>query len=471
MQKLLTKIQEIALRKDIPLYVVGGAVRDRGLGLPSIDIDFATPANGFMLCRDIALELKATFVPLDEQEEIARLVYRGLILDFARFKGGVATIEEDLGKRDFSINSIAVPLDGWLKSRDLSWAIDPFGGTDDLQDRMIRVTYAEAILDDPLRMIRGFRLLSLPDFCLDPSFLDDVHEHRATIANVSVERIVSELHLIMMCGRAGEIISQMAECGLLSEILLEVTAGQGVDQPPSHHLDVFEHNLEALRCMDQIVANPRQFFPESAEIFHTYLQTPGRVLWLKWAALCHDIGKTMTFKETDGKITFYNHDHKGARIFHDMAKRLTFSNRDIDQVTLLVSQHMRPFFLCNNLREGGVSTKACLRLAKAVGDDLPGLFMLAMADSLAGKGENKPERMEEEISTLFELMHATIEEKIRPVLSGPPLLTGKDLIGVGLAPSPLFKEILEEVEQLHVEGVLCDRDAALLWLEKRERGV
>ena len=465
MQNLIILIQNIALEMDVDLYVVGGAVRDRGLGLKSPDIDLATPVNGMVLCRHIAVEIRATFVPLDEKEQIARLVYHDLIVDFARFKGRVATIEEDLGKRDFTINSIAVPLDIWLVTDDLAQAIDPFSGRADLQQRCIRLTYDKALADDPLRMIRGFRLLSLPDFYLDPSFVALVNSNKSKISAVSVERILAELHSIMASARAGAIVLQMVDCGLFAEILPELTDGRGVAQPSSHHLDVFDHNVEALRWMDQIVQDPARFFPDLKDIFIEYVKVPGRILRLKWAALCHDIGKTQTFKEDNGRITFYNHDHKGARVFRDMARRLTFSNRDLDQISLFISQHMRPFFLCNNLREGGVSTKACLRLARVIGDDLPGLFMVAMADSLAGKGKNKPEKMEEELGDLFQLLHTTIEEKIRPVLNGPPLLTGKDLIQAGFKPGPLFKIILEEVEQLYVDGKVQDRAEALVWLK------
>ncbi len=464
MHNLVTTIQRIVHRMNIDLYVVGGAVRDRGLGRSCIDIDFATAVNGLTLCRDIAAEIGATFVPLDAEEQVARLVYAGLIVDFARFKSGAQTIGEDLGKRDFTINSIGMHLDDWLTSSDLAHAIDPFGGREDLHKKCIRMTSARAVADDPLRMIRGFRLLSLAGFVLDPQFLSCVANHKSQISQVSAERILYELHLIMKNGAAGDIIRQMAECGLLAEVRTELTEGQGVQQPASHHLDVFAHNLESLRCMDEIVRDPAQFFPNSTDIFREYLKVPGRILWLKWAALCHDIGKTMTYKEEQGKITFYNHDQKGARLFQTMARRLTFSNRDSGQIGLFISQHMRPFFLCNNLRAEGVSTKACLRLAKVIGDDLPGLFMVAMADSLAGKGEKKPERMEEELGELFQMMHTIIEEKVKPVLCGPPLLTGHDLIQAGLAPGPLFREILEEVEQLHVEGEMNDKEQALQWL-------
>ncbi len=447
---------------NIDLYVVGGAVRDRVLGLQSRDIDFATPSHGLQVCRDIAAELGATFVPLDEAEQIARLVYRGVSIDFARFKGGVATIREDLGQRDFTINAMAVPLADWLTGA--GSVIDPCGGCRDIDRKCIRLVYNEAILDDPLRMIRGFRLLALLGFSLDPLFVAGVSRHKLNIDLVAKERVLAELHLIMASDHAGEGVRQMAECGLLAEILPEITAGYGVAQPASHHLDVFDHNLEALCWMDEIAQDPARFFPEDASIFRDYLQSPGRILWLKWAALCHDIGKTKTFKEDAGKITFYNHDHTGARVFLGMARRLTFSNRDMGQIGRFISHHMRPFFLCNNLRAGGVSTKACLRLAKVIGDDLPGLFMVAMADSLAGKGETKPAEMEKELTDLFQIIHTTIEEKIRPVLSGPPLLTGRDLIEAGLEPGPVFKKILEEVEQLHVEEELADKNDALRWL-------
>jgi poly(A) polymerase len=256
----------------------------------------------------------------------------------------------------------------------------------------------------------------------------------------------------------------MAQGGILAEICPEIMSGAGVDQPASHHLDVLHHNLAALQAMDDIIAQPAQYFPDSAEVMVSYLAIRSHQRWLRWAALFHDLGKPETSALKKGRITFYQHDLVGAKLFTAMAKRLRFANIDINKISLFIAQHMRPFHLCNILRKGPVSAKACLRLAKSVGDDLPGLFLLAMADSLAGQGEAKPEDMEQELAVLFSQVHQQIQEHIAPLLAGPPLLNGHDLITAGFTPGPGFKKILDALQRAQIGGEVVDRKAAFKWL-------
>jgi len=172
--------------------------------------------------------------------------------------------------------------------------------------------------------------------------------------------------------------------------------------------------------------------------------------------------------EKEGRITFYQHDQYGAALFkQETAVRLKLPKVDGEMVAKLISQHMRPFHLCNVKRQGQVSVKACLRLAKAMDEHIPALFILAMADSLAGQGEDKPANMEGELAVLYGQVTKVIAEKIRPVLTAPPLLTGQDLIGAGLSPGPIFRHIFSELEQLQVVGEISNKEQALVWLEKR----
>ncbi|MEN8258311.1 MAG: HD domain-containing protein [Thermodesulfobacteriota bacterium] len=465
MQAILEKIESQALSMGREVYVVGGAVRDLLLGRLAPDIDLAIDRDALAFGRQLATILPGKFIILDEGEGVGRLVCHGHVVDIAVFKNESQTIEEDLVKRDFTINAMAITLADWLRRESALTIIDPCTGQKDIRDRVIRLVYKEALEDDPLRILRGFRLQASTGFTLDQDFVDMAEREKKLLAKPAAERITSELHLIFDSSRAFEIVGAMAKSGILAQVCPEIMSGLGVEQPASHHLDVLEHNLAALQAMDDIIIRPEHYFPKSATVMAAYLEGPRRRRWLRWAALFHDLGKPPTRATKEGRITFYQHDQVGAQIFRDMAKRLRFANIDIDKVSLLISQHMRPFHLCNILRQGPVSAKACLRLAKSIGDDLPGLFLLAMADSLAGQGEAKPQDMEKELALLFQQVHRQVEEFIAPVLTGPPLLTGHDLINAGFAPGPAFKKILDDLQQAQVAGEVVGRAAAFKWLE------
>ncbi|MGW8195333.1 MAG: HDIG domain-containing metalloprotein, partial [Desulforhopalus sp.] len=191
---------------------------------------------------------------------------------------------------------------------------------------------------------------------------------------------------------------------------------------------------------------------------------------LKWAALLHDIGKPVTREvrpDKNGRVTFYRHDEVGRDLSKRVADRLKWSKVARTRTAELIGMHMHPFHLCNVQRKEKISRMAALKLCQRAGKELPGLFLLAMADSLAGKGEQKPVRMEEELADLFAMVEQIYAQHIEPVLRGPRLVTGTDLIDrFGLVPGPLFKELLSGLETAQVEGAVVDRPAALDWVEE-----
>ncbi|MBU0681315.1 MAG: HDIG domain-containing protein [Proteobacteria bacterium] len=465
MQTILEQIDKQSQIMGRQIYVVGGAVRDLLLGRSSPDVDLAIDRDALAFGDHLAGVLSGRFIILDGDEGVGRLVCHGHVVDIAVFKDSSVTIEEDLARRDFTINAMAIALGDWLAHKQGAAIIDPCGGKTDLQGQLIRLVSQNALLDDPLRILRGYRLQALTGFALDQDFITRAVAHRNLLALPAAERISTELHLIFESSRASEVVGAMAAAGILAQVCPELMSGSGVEQPASHHLDVFEHNLAALRAMDDIIRQPGKYFPDSSPVITAYLQETKRRRQLRWAALFHDLGKPHTQVVQEGRITFYQHDMVGARLFTKMAKRLRFTKSDIKKISLLISQHMRPFHLCNILRQGPVSAKACLRLAKSVGEDLPGLFLLAMADSLAGQGETKPEEMEKEIAILFGQVQQQMDLYIAPLLAGPPLLTGHDLVSAGFPPGPVFKEILEGLQQAQVAGEVVDRAAAFTWLD------
>ena len=464
--------QLAAVHDELPgdVYMTGGTVRDLLLGTRPNDIDLTVVRRAKQWAARLAERTGSTLVELGREEDAARVVWQGLDVDFSSFREGASSIEEELHKRDITVNSMALPIHGLLHdaachARKVLPVIDPVGGRKDLDRQLIRMTSSESFSSDPLRMLRVFRFGAVLGFAVEQKTLEQVRLQREAIDRVSAERVAHELDLIMASANASVNFALMRASGLLWEILPELQAGVGMEQPASHHLDVFEHCQEALHQMEQVLVDPGRYFPENAELMKKYLQTDRRPLQLKWAALFHDVGKPATFginEDKGGRITFYNHDLKGRDIFTAIAERLRWSSRDSRVVAQLIAGHMRPFFLANNQRQDNLTLKACLRLVKAAGEHLPGLFLLAMADALAGKGESSLEEMETEVSGLFNRLVQVDQEHVAPVRSAPPLITGTDLINeLNLSPGPLFRTILDQVEEANMEKTITTRGQAL----------
>ncbi len=452
------------------LYLAGGTVRDLLLGREPADIDLTVDHRARRWARHLADLTGGAYVVLGREEDAARVVWQGRGIDFSSFREGAAHIREELRKRDITVNSLAVRIDHLLAADPAQRpvrleVIDPAGGIGDLDAHLVRMTSRHAFTADPLRLLRIFRFAAVLDFTIDPETLELAGRQRQMMLKVAPERISHELELIMASPRAHPAFAAMADIGLLWEIIPELRAGVGMEQPASHHLDVFAHCLETLGRMERILEDPGRYFPGHARIFTDYLARDRSRIRLKWAALLHDAGKPVTWginEDKGGRITFYNHDLRGADILNDLARRLRWSRDDTTVVASLIAAHMRPFFLANVQRRGELSLKACLRLINKMGDDLPGLFLLAMADALAGRGEGRPEEMEDEVAALFARLDEVRRQNVLPVRSAPPLLTGHDLIReLGLEPGPIFREILARIEEAQMEKRIRDRRQAL----------
>ncbi|MFA7348711.1 MAG: HDIG domain-containing metalloprotein [Desulfurivibrionaceae bacterium] len=463
-EELRRVLGRVAHRSGQPMYVAGGPVRDWLLGVAARDLDFTVPTDAVLCAREVSGLLGGTFVLLDAGEDVARVVWQGLTLDFSGFRNHSATIEDDLGQRDFTINAMAVPLAPRTGNLAALTVIDPFGGVADLAQKRIRTPALANLLADPLRLLRAYRFAATLDFAIEPQTEAAIAAHGELLVEAAMERVAYELGLIMGSPQAWQTINRMAQTGLLWVVFPELVPGRGLAQPASHHLDVFEHSLEALRCLEKILLDPEGYFPGQGGLFSEVAQGKRGVL-LKWAALFHDLGKPETHRLIEEKITFYNHDQAGAAIFEGIATRLHWPKDDRNRVARLIGLHMWPFHLGNARLRTGITRKACLRLVKAVGDDLASLFLLAMADSLAGQGVGKPEGMEENLAALMREVHGVYAEHIQPVFASPPLVTGHDLIDLfGLEPGPVFKEILDGLMTAQVEGLVADREQGLAWV-------
>lgn len=464
---------------DQELYLSGGSLRDLLLGRVPHDMDLTIAQGAQRFAQKLAERTGGACICLDAEEDVARMVSRGLgglgdlgglVIDVAAFREGAGTIEEDLRLRDFTINALAVSLDDFVDNRQAAGAtaltlLDPCNGLADIRARRIRMTHEAAFRSDPLRMLRAYRLAATLACSVDTTTREVIAREHALIRRSAAERIAAELNALMLSPRAHAAIQAMRVDGLLFEVLPELAAGEGVQQPASHHLDVFGHSLEALRQVELLIAEPELGFPDCSPLMRTWLGDADNILFLKWAALLHDLGKPATWAQDagrGGRITFHQHEQAGVALVQALARRLRWSTRQMERISLLIGQHMRPFHLLNVARPGELSLKACIRLVKAVGSELPGLLLLAQADALAGKGELRPEDMEGEVAGLALRLEEVQRERVLPVQSSPPLVNGRDLIDtLGLEPGPLFRTVLDAVELARMEGVIASKDEAL----------
>ncbi|MBM9613284.1 HD domain-containing protein [Desulfobulbus rhabdoformis] len=451
-----------------PLYLAGGVVRDLLLAKKPADIDCTVVCGARIWAQRLAEHTGGAYVPLGREEDAARVVRGGLSVDFSAFRLGAATIEADLGLRDLSCNAMAVQIDHWLvnpSDTDQLALLDPIGGLPDLQTRLIRAAAESCFTDDPLRLLRAFRFAATLGFAIEQSTFARIREQRRLIVQPAPERITHELDAIMSSGNAWTTVRSMAQSGLLWELIPELVAGVDMEQPQSHHLDVFGHSLEALKQMERILASPGSWFQTGAAELQMYGGSSHMRTRLCWAALLHDLGKPPTYMrraDKDNRITFYHHDHVGASMVAELAVRFRWSNDDREYISSLVKHHMRPFFLANVVRDGQLTLRASIRLLRKMGTRLPGLFLLAMADSLAGKGEKSVAGMEEELSALYSHLQAVHRDHVAPVVKAKALVNGHDLIAqLGLTPGPLFKQILRRIEEAQMEGRVHSKEQGL----------
>ena len=467
---LFEALQQAVRETGRNLFVVGGTVRDFLLGRAIADLDLAVDTRAVEFAGRLTRLLPgAVCVLLSRKEDTARVVWQNQVVDLAGFRKESVCIEEDLAKRDFTINAMAVPFGAVTATGPEHALIDPTGGRRDLAARRIHLTAPAALDDDPLRMVRAFRFAAVLDFTVSQECRRNIAEKAAAVATVAGERTHGELDAIMDSGRAFQTVTDMGRHGLLQYILPEVTAGQGVTQPQSHHHDVYHHLLATLSCMEEIVRIPDRFFPDRQEIV-TFVAQPRNRLSLLWAALLHDVGKPLVRDvRANGKITFHKHEQQGVALVETIGSRLRWSRERTKKVSHLVALHMRPLHLVNSTAPGEkISRRAAYRLIKAAAEELPGLFLLSLADCLSAKGAEKPDYIEEQLVALYNDLMEQHHLSIQQALTGPPLVTGRDLIELfGLTPGPLFAVLLQEMEKERACGIVSTREQALELLRSR----
>ena len=469
---MIEKLAACCALLETDAYLVGGSVRDWLLSAkPGQDIDIAVSGDPEAIAREIAGRFGGTVVPLSPAHGIVRVAVPAddgaedgpWNIDVDGFTG---TIEEDLARRDFSVNAMAVPLAGWPSSDSL---IDMFGGRADLATKTIRALGPTVFQDDPGRLMRAVRLAGQLKFRVEPGTSKLIAADAGLLASVSPERIREEFLTILSLDGAKGQIEVLDHFGLFEQVIPELQTAKGVDQPNMHYWDVWGHTMQTVEAAELITKGHQNspiyscvpWTPDSKAHFEQHA-TDGhtRGTLLKLAALFHDIAKPQTKSQDEtGRTRFFGHSEQGAEIAIERLTLLRISSKGIEMVAKMVEQHLRP----TGMKDGDdwPTNRAIHRYFRDVGDVAIDTLYLSLADYLGAKG---PDIVHEEwrnhAKMVGHILHTGTSEPVSPTTTR--LITGNDLMThFDLQSGPEIGDVLERVEEARSAGEIETKEQAL----------
>ena len=420
-QDIFHIISSIADKLGVECYVVGGYVRDIFLQRKSNDIDVVVVGSGIQIATELKNSLgKKAHVSIFRNFGTAQVKYKGLEIEFVGARKESYTrgsrkpivengsLEDDQNRRDFTINALAICLN---KAR-FGELVDPFDGIYDMEDGIIRTPLDPDITfsDDPLRMLRCIRFATQLNFFIEEETFDALERNAERIKIISGERIEEELNKIIMTPTPSKGFVDLHRCGLLQLILPELTNLDIVETRNGRaHKNNFYHTLEVLDNVSKKSDN----------------------LWLRWAALLHDIGKPKSKRwDNNNGWTFHNHNFIGAKMVSDIFRRLKLPmDAKMKYVSKLVDLHMRPIVIADEI----VTDSAVRRLINDAGDDIDDLMTLCEAD-ITSKNEVRKKRFIENFRIVRSKLHDLKEKDYKRLLQ--PCIDGTEIMNMfGLKPS------------------------------------
>lgn len=452
-------IGSVADRHSLETYLVGGYVRDILLKRPSKDADFVCVGSGIDLAQAVARELGPNVkVSIFKNFGTAQIAYKDLELEFVGARKESyrsesrkpivedGSLEDDQKRRDFTINAMAISLN----SNSFGMLVDPFDGVGDLKRKMIRTPLDPVITfsDDPLRMMRAVRFAAQLNFDIEADSFAALSSQAERLKIVSAERIIDELNKIILSPVPSYGFKLLFHSGLLKQFFPEMVALHGVEYVGNQaHKDNFFHTLQVLDNVSKVSDN----------------------LWLRWAAIMHDIAKPATKKfDKEQGWTFHGHEDKGARMTPAIFRRLKLPmDERMEFVQKLVRLHLRPIPLVRQ-----VSDSAIRRLLFEAGDDIDALMKLCRAD-ITSKNNEKVTRFLKNFD-LVEKKMMEVEQKDH-IRNFQPPVSGDEIIAMyNIPPGRIIGEIKERIKDAILEGeIKNDREEALGLLRKiaHEKGM
>lgn len=490
---LAERIAAFFRERGVAAYLVGGSVRDVLLGRDAADMDVAADGDvAASVGRALADELGGRYLRLSQDWQVARIILpqgsRPAHIDLTAIDGD---IERDLRRRDFTINAMALPLQYAGQADCAGWLIDPRGGLGDLGRGVVRMTSAAALREDPLRPLRGARLVAQLGFALEDDTAAAIRGQAARVTDAAPERARDEFMKILQAPNPRNGLRMLDELGLLCALMPELADAKGVEQPKEHYYDVFNHLVESVGWVDAMFcsdgradgqaecqcAGPADAlrgvptFEGIREYFGGAVSDGyNRLTFLKLTALLHDVAKPATKTiETSGRIRFIGHHIEGEQAAREMLTRLRFANGGVEHVAGMVRHHLRPTQMA---QKGDMPTpRALYRYYRDVGDTAVDTLYLNIADYLAARG---PALEQGDWASHCELIRHILEEgrrqKAPETLSR--LVNGYDIMKeFSLAPGPAVGRLLAMAHEAQACGDVTTRAQALALVERGlERG-
>lgn len=471
-----------------PVYLVGGAVRDKLLGRAIHDLDFGLFSGTKKTAQTVARYLKSPFFMLDEKRLAARVIFRPnaseeYLLDFVTLVG--SDITTDLKARDFTINAMAID------TRSPAQLIDPCGGQEDLRSGILRACSTGAMKSDPLRILRGVRLASNLKMVISAETEVSMRSAAALISGVSAERLRDELFKILEGINPHSAIEKLDSLNALQIILPELEKLKGIRQSEPHMNEVWTHTLRTLYYLDKIMqafvvgkSSDGEGYDQISDVirelqpFHNKIHehlngflVPGRTRrsLISLAALLHDNAKPQTWSiDQQGRIHNYDHERIGSDVAIKRARQLALSNAEADYIGKIVAHHMRVHSLAKTKMIP--TRRATYRFFRDSGEAGVDVCLLSLADTLATYENKLPSRLwlaELDITRIF--LHAwwhNHEQSINP----PRLLTGNDLKNLlNLEQGKIIGQLLSSVYEAQISGEVTNRDEALAYASEKLR--
>jgi tRNA nucleotidyltransferase/poly(A) polymerase len=445
---ILAQLSALAKEKKTPLFLVGGFLRDLLLETSTKDYDFTLPKEAFPFISSMeeALDLRFFKVGKEEMDTLTyRIIKEDMSMDLTFLQGN--RIEEDLQRRDFTMNAVGFSL----RDQSFHWVE---GALEDIEKRVIRTVSNHSIDQDPLRMLRALRYLcTLNGFALDPALKKEISRKRELTFKLPGERIKMELDHMLLSPQPAVGMKSLHESGLLLTLLPELEGLENLGQNEHHHLNVLSHTLlmvEKISWADEWITLHEKKIPFTREDW----------LSLYYAGLFHDVGKQDTYsKDEKGKVHFYYHESFSSQASERIMERLRFSNPMRNRILRLIQNHMRILNLSRETKE-----TALKRLIHQMGEETPLLVLLTLADKEASRGIlsiQVDEVVEDHCLRILKLF----EEK--EIVHPPPLITGHDVMDLGYPSGPKVGQILKFIRGKQVEGEIRTRQEALEVLRER----
>jgi len=435
--KVYDKIKELADKESLEVYVIGGFVRDYILNRNSKDIDIVIVGNGIDFAQKLAHSINPKInVNVYKNFGTAMFKHEDNIYEFVGARKESyqrnsrkpivenGTLNDDQNRRDFTINALAISMN----KANYGQIIDPFNGIDDLNNKIIRTPLDPNITfsDDPLRMMRAIRFASQLNFTIEENSLNAIKSNKERIKIISEERIIDELNKIIMSAKPSIGFSLLFETGLLEIIFPELFSMSGIDsQNEIAHKDNFWHTIKVLDNIAEKTDN----------------------LWLRWAALLHDIGKPRTKKFINNTWTFHGHQIVGAKMIPGIFRRMRLPMNDkMKYVRKLVEMHHRPISLANE----PITDSAVRRIIFEAGEEIDDLMTLAESD-ITTQIEQKQKRFLKNFKELRKRIDQVKENDF--IRNWQPPIDGNEIMKLlNLPPSQLVGELKDALKDAILDG-------------------